>query len=92
LGVSLEKGGFCVQGDVPRTAKETDKQYSDKKYKATVLNTFDCFGSHTFQHRKRDSEIRALIVELQPKQEKVLNVEKYFSRPAPIGCALRIFC
>ena len=40
---------------------------------------------------KSDSEIKDLIFQLQSNPVKILNLEKYFLRPAPIGCALRIF-
>jgi hypothetical protein len=55
------------------------------------MNTFDGFGSHTYQHHKTDAEIIALVRDLQPDASKVLNMEKYFLRPAPIGCALRVY-
>jgi SAM-dependent methyltransferase len=91
FGVLLEKSGSCVQGDVPRVDSESALSYLTRRYRATVLNTFDGFGAHTFQHHKSDAEIRSLIAALQPNPEKILNADKYFSRPAPIGCALRIF-
>lgn len=91
LGLFLEKSGFCVQGDVLRVSGEDKKRHRRRRFRATVLNTFDCFGSHAFQHHKSDAEIRSLISQLQPNQEKIMNLEKYFTRPAPIGCALRIF-
>ncbi|HYS88774.1 MAG TPA: methyltransferase domain-containing protein [Bradyrhizobium sp.] len=91
LGVFLEKSGFCVQGDVPRIDSEDAVSRLKRRYKTTVLNTFDGFGSHAFQHHKSDAEMRALVAELQPDSQKVMNLEKYFSRPASIGCALRIF-
>ena len=62
-----------------------------RSYRTTVLNTFDGFGAHSFQHHKSDDEIRSLIAELQPNPKKIMNTEKYFTRPQPIGCALRIF-
>lgn len=91
LGVLFEKSGFCVQGDVPCVAGERAITHLRRRYRATVLNTFDGFGSHTFQHHKSDAEIRSLLAELQPDANKILNTEKYFSRPPPVGCALRIF-
>jgi uncharacterized protein YbaR (Trm112 family)/SAM-dependent methyltransferase len=91
LGVLLEKGGVCVQGDVPHVEGESWWPHKRRRFRATVLNTFDGFGSHTFQHHKSEAEIRALVRELQPDSKKVLNVEAYFSRPPPIGCALRVF-
>ena len=91
FGVLLEKSGFCTRGDVPRTYQESAIRHLRKKYKATVLNTFDGFGSHAFQHQKSDYEIRSLLAELQPNEEKILNIDKYFTRPTPPGCALRVF-
>ena len=91
FGVLFEKAGFCVQGDVPRINCESFTMRLKRRYRAAVLNTFDCFGSHSFQHHKSEEEIRSLIFELQPNKEKIKNIEKYFSRPVPIGCALRIF-
>lgn len=91
LGMVLEKTGFCVQGDVPRQAGESKLARLKRRYRATVLNTFDGFGSHEFQHHKSDADIRALVSELQPDPQKVLNADKYFARPPYIGCALRVF-
>ncbi|MBL4710087.1 MAG: class I SAM-dependent methyltransferase [Flavobacteriales bacterium] len=89
VGTVCEKLNFCVQGDVPNTKDFLDK--IKRRYKATVLNTFDCYGSHEFQHHKTEKEIKQLVSELQKNPKKVLNMDKYFSRPTPIGCALRIF-
>jgi SAM-dependent methyltransferase len=91
LGLLLEKSGFCVQGDVPKIDGDTAFTHLIRRIKATTLNTFDGFGSHNFQHLKRDDEIRTLISELQKDPSKTLNADKYFSKPPPIGCALRIF-
>jgi SAM-dependent methyltransferase/uncharacterized protein YbaR (Trm112 family) len=91
LGFVLEKLCFCVQGDVPKIIGESRFQYLRRWYKNISLNTFDCYGSHTYQHLKSDYEIKDLVLNLQPNLEKVLNLENYFLRPAPIGCALRIF-
>lgn len=86
LGTLLEKMAFCVRGDVQFVPGGRLR----RAYRATVLNTFDCYGSHGYQHHKTDAEILALVGELQPDRSKVLNVEPYFQRPAPIGCALRV--
>jgi hypothetical protein len=91
LGVVLEKSYFCVMGDVPNLPNESAWANMKRRFKSTALNTFDCYGSHSFQHHKSDDEIRALIKAMQPDVSKVLNFDKYFQRPAPIGCALRIF-
>jgi hypothetical protein len=90
LGVLLEKSGFCVTGDVPRLPSECNWAYMKRRFKNTNLNTFDGFGSHQFQHHKSDAEMRALLKAMQPDAAKVGNMDKYFLRPKPIGCALRV--
>lgn len=89
VGAVLEKLMICVQGDVPNTKGMFDR--IRRRYRATVLNTFDYYGSHAFQHHKTDEEIRAIVRLLQPDECKVLNTASYFHRPPPIGCALRVF-
>jgi SAM-dependent methyltransferase len=91
LGMVLEKASFCVQGEVPREAGEAFLPHLRRRFRATVLNTFDGFGSHAFQHHRSDSEIRTLLAELQPDATRILNADKYFLRPPPVGCALRVF-
>lgn len=91
LGWLLEKSGFCVQGDVPQKKGESAWARMVRSFRSTSLNTFDCYGSHMYQHLKSDDEIKALANALQPDAQKILNIEKYFLRPTPIGCALRIF-
>lgn len=91
LGMALEKAGFCVRGDVPGIDKESWFSRLKRQFKSTCLNTYDCYGSHMYQHLKSDDEIKSLVKELQPDESKVLNTNKYFLRPTPIGCALRIF-
>lgn len=90
LGVLLEKSSFCLQGDVPRIEGESAWAGMKRRFKNTNLNTFDAYGSHQYQHHKSDDEIRALAYAMQPDATKILNMDKYFLRPAPIGCALRI--
>ena len=91
LGLFLEKSKFCVMGDVPKVPEESVWGYMKRCFKNTSLNTFDNFGAHSFQHLKSDDEIRCLVSAMQPDTRKVANMDKYFQRPAPIGCALRIF-
>ena len=91
LGVFLEKSNFCVMGDVQRPAHENAWNYMKRRFRNTSLNTFDNFGSHLFQHLKSEYEIRSLIKAMQPNMNKVINIDKYFQRPTPVGCALRIF-
>lgn len=86
LGLLLEKSSVMVRGDIPK-----GPHYIKRCYIAGVLNTFDCYGSHSYQHLKSDDEIKRLITALQPDSSKVLNVKQYFSMPQPIGCALRLF-
>jgi SAM-dependent methyltransferase len=86
LGYLCEKSSLMVRGDVP-----AGPDYMVRCYKAGVLNTFDCYGAHAYQHLKADDEIRTLVRELQPDANKVLNEEAYFLRPQPIGIALRLF-
>jgi SAM-dependent methyltransferase/uncharacterized protein YbaR (Trm112 family) len=85
LGVMLEKMLVVVRGHVPKGSN-----YLIRCYKTGVLNTFDWYGAHHFQHHKADLEIRALVQELQPDTSKVLNLDRYFERPQPIGIALRL--
>lgn len=90
LGWFLEKSGFAIQGDVPVIPGESIFSRIKRRYKCCCLNTFDAFGSHKYQHLKSNDEIWALIKDLQPDLNKVSNQDKYFSRPTPIGTALRI--
>lgn len=85
LGWFLEEALFVVCGDVPPGPAGLQR-----KYRAAVLNTFDWYGAHRFQHHKTEAELRALVSELQPDAAKVQNLEGYFSRPLPIGRALRL--
>jgi len=90
LGTFLEKSGFCIMGDVPRIAGESAWHYLKRRFKNASLNTFDGFGSHSFQHHKSEDSIRALVKDMQPDATKVGNMETYFLLPAKIGCALRV--
>jgi SAM-dependent methyltransferase/uncharacterized protein YbaR (Trm112 family) len=91
LGELLEKAGIVVQGDVPTKVGESFLSRLKRRFKNARLNTFDCYGSHQYQHHKSEAEIRALVTSLQPDPQKVLNADRYFMRPPPIGCALRVY-
>lgn len=91
FGELLEKLLLVGQGDVPVIEGESRLSRLKRRFRSASLNTFDAYGSHQYQHHKRDEEIRALTKELQPDSSKVLNADKYFLRPTPIGCALRVF-
>lgn len=84
LGTVLDKMLIVVKGESARGTSLI------LKYKYAVMNTFDCYGSHAYQHLKTDEEIKNLVNELQPKAEYVKNMDSYFLRPQPVGCALRI--
>jgi uncharacterized protein YbaR (Trm112 family) len=90
VGEALEKLLVVGQGDVPVLPGESVYSRLKRRYRSACLNTFDAYGSHQYQHHKSDGEIRALVKALQPDAGKVLNADKYFLRPPPIGCALRI--
>ena len=90
LGILLEKSLLACQGDVPVVKGEPGWARLKRRFRATSLNTFDAYGSHTYRHHKSDAEIRALVSGLQPDAAKVLNTEPYFARPPEIGCALRL--
>ena len=85
LGWILEKSMLVVRGDVP-----AGPHYLRRAYRSAALNTFDCYGSHSYQHLKTNDEIRALVTELQPDASRVLNADRYFLRPQPVGIALRL--
>jgi len=85
LGWVLEKSMLVVRGDVP-----AGPSYLRRAYRSAALNTFDCYGSHSYQHLKTDDEIRALVSELQPDTSLVRNMDRYFLRPPPVGIALRL--
>jgi ubiquinone/menaquinone biosynthesis C-methylase UbiE len=91
FGILFEKMGFCVSGETPKIDNESILNFRIRRYKSTTLNTFDCFGSHSYQHLKTDSELKKLCTNLQPDLQKIVNFDKYFQRPSLIGCALRIF-
>jgi ubiquinone/menaquinone biosynthesis C-methylase UbiE len=91
LGWVAEKSGFCVCGDVPKIEGESFFARLKRTYKSTVLNTFDGYGSHEYQHHKTNQEIRDLLTALQPDAKKILNADEYLSQPQPIGCGLRVF-
>lgn len=91
LGEVLEKLLLVGQGNVPVVKGESVLSRLKRRFRSASLNTFDAYGSHQYQHHKRDEEIISLVKELQPESSKVMNADKYFLRPPPIGCALRLF-
>ncbi len=55
-----------------------------------MLNTFDMFGSHAYQHQIPDADLRKLVLEFQPDCSRIGNFDAYFTRPQPAGIALRV--
>ena len=90
IGTVLEKSNFVLQGDVPKISGETYVENLKRRYKAALLNTFDYYGAHSFQWHLRNKEVKNLLDNLNPKPTLIKNKSKYFERPQPIGCALRI--
>lgn len=85
IGWCVEKALLMVRGDVPDGPGRLRRMY-----RVGVLNTFDWYGAHQYQHHKTEHELRTLIRSLQPDPLKVSNLERYFVKPTPIGCAIRI--
>ena len=85
VGRLFELAGLMIRGEVPM-----GPGFRRRAYKQGLLNTFDLFGAHQYQHHKTNEEILALIGSLDPQPREVLNVEAYFRRPPPPGIALRL--
>jgi hypothetical protein len=85
LGVFLEKANFLVRGDVP-----PGERYQERLYESTVLNTFDWYGSHKYQHQLSADELAAICLALRPSPRRVLNLEAYYHRPLPPGLPIRL--
>jgi len=85
LGWLLEKAQFVIRGDVPK-----GPHYLLRQWKNTVLNTYDWYGFHKYQHQKTETEIRGLIAGLQPDSTQVQNLEEFFTRPLKPGLAIRV--
>ena len=90
IGIILEKSNFVFQGDVPKINGETYRENLKRRYKSALVNTFDYYGAHSFQWHLRNKEVKKLLDNLNPKPTAIKNKSKYFERPQPIGCALRI--
>lgn len=90
LGSLLEKSNFVVQGDVPLVPGESMLSRLRRRYKCAVLNTVDSYGAHAYQWHKTDDEIKLILKSFHPKPSQIINYEKYFQRPTPVGCALRV--
>jgi hypothetical protein len=85
IGPLLEKAQFLVRGDVP-----PGDDYEKRLYTQTVLNTFDWYGSHKYQHQLSAKQLASICNGLNPHPDKILNLEAYFKRPLPPGLPLRL--
>ena len=85
LGPLLEKAQFVIRGDVPEGPHR-----NERRYKQAVLNTFDWYGSHKYQHLKTPAEIEALVLSLQPERSKIRNLDRYLEPRVAPGLAIRL--
>ena len=90
LGRLLDKLRFSLTGRLPKVEGESWFERRKRLYRATVLNTFDMYGSHAYQHYLSEAEQRARALSLQPDSARILNWDSYFLTPQPTGCALRV--
>jgi ubiquinone/menaquinone biosynthesis C-methylase UbiE len=90
IGKLTNKLRLSLTGKVPRLSEESWLDHKRRIYRQTVLNTFDMFGSHSYQHQIPDATLRALVLDLQPDAGRIGNLEPYFTRPQPTGIALRV--
>ncbi len=56
-----------------------------------VLNTYDWYGAHAYQHHLSAEELGAICDRLTPKAAKLLNLDAYRRRGMPPGLPLRLF-
>jgi ubiquinone/menaquinone biosynthesis C-methylase UbiE len=85
LGSLLEKANVLVRGDVP-----PGDRYAERLRAATVLNTFDWYGGHSYQHHLSANELATICRSLLPLPSKVQNLEAYKRRPVPPGMQIRL--
>lgn len=86
LGTVLEKADLVRRGPSGgRTGWDAVKHL----YRAGVLNTYDYFGAHAYQHHHSFAEIRAMVAALHP-QGTPLNEAQFYVSPQPEGMDLRV--
>lgn len=84
-------GAVVEKADLMRRGTVADGPHKLRRlYHSGVLNTFDYFGSHAYQHHKSFSELQKLADELQPDRKKQTNRKAYFVKPQPAGLMLRV--
>jgi ubiquinone/menaquinone biosynthesis C-methylase UbiE len=85
LGWALEKADLLRRGEVPPGSAHRLRQL----YRAGVLNTFDYFGAHAYQHHHTFQELIRMGQSLRPAAIPV-NAQQFFTAPQPIGILLRL--
>jgi ubiquinone/menaquinone biosynthesis C-methylase UbiE len=85
IGTLLEKAQFVVRGDVP-----PGERYKERLLTQSILNTFDWYGAHRYQHYLSAAELAEICNELNPRPSQVLNLDAYYKRPLPPGLPLRL--
>ena len=89
VGVVVEKADLMRRGDVEQGGTGWWGQMV-RNFQAGVINTFDYFGSHAYQHHRSLAELQALADDLQPKRTKQLNRKAFFVNPQAAGIMLRL--
>jgi hypothetical protein len=91
LGWFLRKSMLIIKGNTPVDKTETVLDRIKRTYYSVVTNTYDWYGSHSYQHHIKDKDLKILIDELQPNSSKIYNQQKYWSKkPVYDGASLRI--
>jgi ubiquinone/menaquinone biosynthesis C-methylase UbiE/uncharacterized protein YbaR (Trm112 family) len=86
LGWVLEKADLMRRGMVfaPTFWSRVKASYS-----VAVLNTFDYFGAHAYQHHHSFDEIKVMVAALAPPAETI-NGGVYYQPHQPVGIMLRL--
>ena len=91
IGWLLHKSMMIIKGNTPTDENETLLEKIKREYYSVVTNTYDWYGSHSYQHHITHKELKKLLHELQQDESKILNKEKYYSRkPVYDGASLRV--
>lgn len=91
IGWLCRKSMMLIKGNTPKDEKESLTEKLKREYYSVVTNTYDWYGSHSYQHHITKDALTDILQELQPDERKILNTRKYFSRtPVYDGASLRI--
>lgn len=85
LGRLLEKAQLVIRGNVP-----AGERYQERLLTQSILNTFDWYGAHRYQHYLSAAQLAKICNELNPKPSQILNLDAYYKRPLPPGLPLRL--